>query len=207
MSNLFVTSGRAKAAAGTRNGMVYRYSPDLSRRAIFSPCSGYRYALLILDTPDDVPAAECCAFIGLNPSTADEFKDDPTVRRCRDFARRWGYRGLLMLNAYGFRSTDPKRLRTQEDPVGRDTDRILRRYAQQVGRVMAAWGTHADLERVTAMRKLLQGVPTLCLGVTKDGHPKHPLYIRGTTEPTPWTLSTEPASVPRPGRPVLRSGR
>lgn len=190
MSNLFVTSGRAKASAGTRNGMVYRYSPDLSRRAIFSPCSGYRYALLILDSPEDVPAEECCAFIGLNPSTADEFKDDPTVRRCRDFARRWGYRGLMMLNAYGFRSTDPKGLRTQEDPVGRDTDRILRRYAQQTGRVVAAWGTHADVERVTAMRKVLEGVPTLCLGITKDGYPKHPLYIAGKTEPIPWGLST-----------------
>ena len=99
-----------------------------------------------------------------------------------------------MLNAYGFRSTDPKRLRTQEDPVGRDTDSVLRRYAQQVGRVVAAWGTHADLERAAAIMDLLQGVPTHCLGVTKAGSPKHPLYIAGATQPVPWSLATEPAS-------------
>ena len=114
--------------------------------------------------------------IGLNPSTAGAFKSDATIRRVVRFARREGCGWLRMLNIYGLKSTDPGLLREHPDPVGLSNDLILGMFA--TGLVVAAWGAGGKLNdrgcevgrRITAA-----GVPLLCLGTTKDGHPKHPL--------------------------------
>lgn len=141
--------------------------------AHFSPCRKWRYNLRrIWDI--EKPTA---MFIGLNPSTADEIKNDPTVRRCLGFAYDWGYGGLIMTNAFAFRSTDPKVMKAQEDPVGLENDYWLVKSAQQAEIVVAAWGNHGIFcDRTTQILKLLSNLQ--CLGTTKSGQPKHPLYLK-----------------------------
>lgn len=132
----------------------------------------------------------------LNPSTADENVDDPTIRRVTAFARRDGYGGIFVLNLYAFRQRDPDSLWTADDPVGPDTDKWLRAGLAAHGRVVAvAWGAdvgpRADRPaEVLRMIAELGGVPH-CWGVTKSGQPRHPLYLRGDSPLVPYTQ--EPA--------------
>lgn len=148
--------------------------------ATFSGCRRYRY-VLERRWDEDLPAV---LFIGLNPSTADEHSDDPTVRRCVRFARDWGYGSLLLANLFALRSTDPKRLVDAEDPVGRWNDRWLERLANRASLAIAAWGVHGVLrgrdQVIVARYRSLH-----CLGTTKEGHPRHPLYLRADTLPRP----------------------
>jgi hypothetical protein len=121
-------------------------------------------------------------FVLLNPSTADAVQLDPTLRRCVGFAKREGYGGMVILNLYAFRTKDPKVVLAAVDPVGPDNDRVL---ADVTGTVVAGWGTNADPARVTQALALL---PRLhALGVTKDGHPRHPLYVRADAPLIEWT--------------------
>lgn len=149
--------------------------------AELSPCRRYRYALW--RTWDDrLPRV---MFIGLNPSTADETVDDPTLRRTMDFARRWGFGGVGNGNLFAFRATDPKAMRAAEDPVGPDNDAWLRRLADEAGLVVAAWGNHgAFLERSAAVRRALPDLHVLKLNAS--GEPAHPLYQRADIRPAPW---------------------
>ena len=128
----------------------------------------YRYSLTrVWDT--DLPVI---TFVLLNPSTADAKQLDPTLRRCVGFAKREGFGGMIILNLYAFRTKDPKVTMAANDPVGPDNDRIL---ACATGTVVAGWGTNADPSRAAQVIALL---PRLhALGVTKDGHPRHPLYV------------------------------
>jgi hypothetical protein len=163
---------------------------DEHRCAVFSPDRLYRYVLTRIWDPTVVPAM----FVGLNPSTADETKDDPTIRRCMRFARDWGYGGLLMGNLYGLRSTHPCGLYTDDDssPVddvdGRN-DGWLTQMSGDAGIVVAAWGatTHPIPGRACRVAEAVGEM--LCLGVTKDGHPRHPLYVRADMRPEPWSRS------------------
>lgn len=122
------------------------------------------------------------AFVGLNPSTATEFKDDPTVRRCKNFAKEWGFDGMYMLNAYGFRATDPKDMKASMDPNGPGNDKALAYRSSQVGLVIAAWGVHCPVEREQEICRLI-GRTIHCLGRTKEGRPRHPLYLRSDCKP------------------------
>jgi hypothetical protein len=154
-------------------------------RADFSPCRRYRYALR-RTWGDGKPVV----FVGLNPSTADETQDDPTIRRCIRFARDWGYPGLVMANLYAWRSTDPGQLRKVEDPIGPDADVWLARLAAEAGIVVCAWGTNADNYRAERAAAILQGDPPRALhvlGLSKHGAPLHPLYQPARLTPQPWT--------------------
>ena len=152
--------------------------------AEYSPCGQYRYSLVRWfdgaeqeEPPGETPPL--VAFIGLNPSTATEAHDDPTVHRCVDFARRWGFGGLIMLNAFGFRATDPRELYSHPDPVGEGCDAAILHWCGRAGRIVAAWGQHGALHgRGEALHALLRGHALQCLGTTKAGHPRHPLYLR-----------------------------
>lgn len=125
-------------------------------------------------------------FIGLNPSTADEVQDDPTVRRCINFSKEWGYSGLCMTNIFGFRATDPVYMKVQEDPVGPENDKALLEIAENAGVIVAAWGVHGvHLERESKVKALL-GDRLKCLRLTKDGHPAHPLYLPKILMPVPF---------------------
>lgn len=121
-------------------------------------------------------------FVGLNPSTADAEQDDPTIRRCIGFAKEWGYGELLMGNLFAFRATNPAIMAAADDPIGPDNDMWLNELAEEASLVIAAWGAHP-----IAASRAQQVVETLddvkCLGVTKGGHPRHPLYLPKTATP------------------------
>ena len=116
----------------------------------------------------------------LNPSTADARRDDPTIRRCMGFARTWGYGGVEVVNLFALRATDPSRLRIARDPVGPENDAHIRAVARRSSALVVAWGIHGALrERDAEVLALLsRRAPTHSLGWTKDGHPRHPLYLR-----------------------------
>ena len=150
--------------------------------AIFSPCRTWRYVLWRTWDKSQAPVM----FIGLNPSTADESEDDPTIRRCIGFAKSWGYGGLLMLNIFAFRATLPEDMRKADDPVGPENNTYLKQYASEAGIVVAAWGCNGmHFNREPEVKEMIQ--PLYCLGVTQAGHPKHPLYLRGDLTPIPYT--------------------
>lgn len=128
-------------------------------------------------------------FIMLNPSTADETLNDPIITRCIGFARRWQYTSLIVTNLFAFRATDPADLKRAADPVGVENDDYIRKIATNSAAVVVAWGVHgAHMDRAASVLRLLReaGVNPYCLGVTKDGHPKHPLYLRSDVETTPY---------------------
>lgn len=152
----------------------------MRRGAVFSECRRYRYALWRI-WDEDIPYA---MFICLNPSTADEKKDDPTVRRCVGFARSWGYGGVCVTNLFAYRSTDCRALRRVQDPVGPENDEWLQRLAREVGIIVAAWGNHGSYRGRD--REVIGMFPSLsCLELTKRGQPRHPLYLKSDLEPTP----------------------
>lgn len=146
--------------------------------ALFSPCRKYRYTLWrIWD-----PGKQYACFLGLNPSTADETTDDPTVRRCVDYSRRWDMGGLYMLNIFAYRLTDPENMKAVTDPVGPDNDRWLNEIASSAGIVIAAWGNHGDhMDRGREVLAMLSNV--YCLKLNSNGQPAHPLYLRKSLEP------------------------
>lgn len=155
---------------------ITRTALGLDGSATFSACESYRY---MLGRTVNAKGRGTCLFVMLNPSTATEEKNDPTVRRCIGFAERWGYGSLFVGNVYGLRATDPRELWRAEDPVGPDNDHFLATMAQEADCVIAAWGTHAKDERARQVMALLRqpGRRVQCLGVTKAGCPKHPLYL------------------------------
>lgn len=129
-------------------------------------------------------------FIMLNPSTADAEKDDPTIRRCMGFARSWGKPAIQVYNLYAFRATEPMKVFEAADPVGPDNDRGLFRVAKYAGLIIAAWGTLARNGRDRDVMGMLGylGCKVFCLEKTKEGHPKHPLYVRASVQPQPFVL-------------------
>lgn len=115
------------------------------------------------------------AFIMLNPSTADETDDDPTVRRCLGYAQDWGYGALLVGNLFALRTSDPALLGEHDDPIGPKNDAWLAKIVEKADRVVAAWGANGEL--VDRGREVAGRFDDLyALGTTKDGHPVHPLY-------------------------------
>lgn len=165
---------------------------DVDRTTAFSPCRRYRYTLWRELKPDLWSARrhQTCAFIGLNPSTADETTDDPTIRRCIGFATRWGFGHFVMLNAFAWRDTDPAGMLSALEPVGEENDRFIVETARAASMIVLAWGVHgAHQGRDAAVLALLRqdGIPwPRCLGRTKSGAPKHPLYLRRDSEPWEW---------------------
>lgn len=122
------------------------------------------------------------AFVMLNPSTADARIDDPTIRRCIGFAQSWGYDGLSVVNLFAYRATNPKNLMRAADPIGPDNDEWIRDITLRSKITVAAWGTKGNfLGRDQSCGKFL---PFLyCLELTKDGFPKHPLYVKSMRRP------------------------
>lgn len=156
-------------------------------RAVFSECGLYRYALW---REWVAKPKSRCLFIMLNPSIADSEHDDPTVRRDIDFAQRWGFDALDVANMYGLRSTDPNGLWTVEDPVGPQNDEWILRLAARADRIVVAWGNNAKRERENDVLNLLHDYELLCLGITGEGAPAHPLYQRADVEPRPYGRET-----------------
>ena len=147
--------------------------------AKLSPCGVYRYTLF-RDLGMQGPPLTA---VMLNPSTADAQKDDPTIRRLTGFAKSWGLGSLLVLNLFAIRATDPRDMMAAEDPVGPLNDETIR-HALQLAKdedraVLAAWGAHGGHRQrdFYVTHKLVDGVDWRCLGMTHQGHPRHPLYV------------------------------
>ncbi len=151
----------------------------MNKGAVFSEDRAYRYLLWRI-WDERKPYA---LFIGLNPSTADRNRDDPTIRRCGGFASSWGYGGFYMGNLFGLVTTDPLFLKVSSDPIG-DNDDYLIPTALEAGIVIAAWGCFKEVNGRD--QDVMQKISLLHhLGLTKDGYPRHPLYLRSDTKPTP----------------------
>jgi len=150
--------------------------------AQFSACRRWRY--LLWRRWD--PALPVANFLMLNPSTADEWKLDPSCTRARLYAERWGYGALIVTNVFGWRATDPEEMKAVRDPVGRGNDRAILRAARESALVVCAWGNHgAHLGRSVAVRELLRkaGVEARVLRMNAGGEPAHPLYLPARLKP------------------------
>lgn len=159
----------------------------MERSATFSPCRKYRYTLW--RTWVDLFESGYAMFIGLNPSTADEIEDDPTVRRCIRYARDWGYSGLCMMNLFAFRATLPADMKAAQDPVGPNNERFLIDMSKYAGIVVAVWGVNGSyLGQDSRVQKMIPNLSHLKL--TKNGFPGHPLYLPKGLKPIPWPYQT-----------------
>lgn len=154
--------------------------------AVFSECRKYRYRLTRSWMAHSGDEVNMVAFVGLNPSTADEKTLDPTLRRCVRFAMDWGYNAFCMVNLFAYRATDPLDMKAQGlHAIGPQNDEHLAFVARHSSTVVAAWGAHGGwLGRDDGVRALLasESVELHCLGKTRDGHPRHPLYMKRDTE-------------------------
>ncbi len=144
--------------------------------ATFSDCGRYRYKLW--RTWSDKPLL---TFIMLNPSTSDEIKNDPTVERCERRARQNGYGGIVVLNLMAYRATDPRELAPlpAKERFGPENAEHLVNAVQSGGTIICGWGAHGHLGPVAWLTTQAERAetPLWCLGTTKDGHPRHPLYV------------------------------
>lgn len=152
----------------------------IERDAVISDCEKYRY-LLRRVWDHDRPRA---LYVMLNPSTADADFDDPTIRSCTRLCKAWGHGSFEVINLFGFRSPYPKALKLADDPIGPDNDRIAEAAINRCDVTVCAWGADAmATQRSSAMLSLISAhrPAAFCLGTTKSGAPKHPLYIKTGT--------------------------
>jgi len=160
-------------------------SAETRSEAVYSDCETYRYSL----TRVWENALPRVMFVMLNPSKADEIANDPTVERCERRARTLGYGAFRVTNIFAFRATDPRDMRRAADPVGPENLETLRDGVAWADHVIAAWGTHgAHRGQGPLMADMLgqSGAPIFHLGLSKAGHPKHPLYIAYAQQPMRW---------------------
>lgn len=153
--------------------------------AVFSPCDRYRYRLWRYWDRAKKPLC----FLMLNPSTADDLENDPTVERCQRRAMMMGFGGLEVVNIFAYRSTDPSALSAVGDPVGPENDVAILGACRLAGMVVCAWGEHGKLgDRSGKVLELLarEGIPLHALVVNSSGEPKHPLYVSYDIRPTPF---------------------
>lgn len=172
----------------------YRISKgSVESGAIFDSEERYRY-LLWRQWASDMPSGEepCSThkatvlFIMLNPSTADDKRNDPTIARCAQLSKLWGFERAEIVNLFAYKATQPQTLRRASDPVGPDNDRFILEAAQRADCIIAAWGNHGTL--LARDEEVLRLIPERhriwCFGKTKIGAPKHPLYLGYGVEPT-----------------------
>lgn len=173
--------------------------------ALFDTSGQYRYSLWRLWNE----AAPKVGFVMLNPNLADATLDDPTIRRCLGFARSWGYGALEVVNLFAYRTAHPKELRQVADPIGADNDRTLQTLHQRVDQIILAWGNWGALhQRHQTAIALLNCQTPYCLGFTKMGQPRHPLYLKATLQPIEFTgLQSENNQVIRASDSGTENGR
>ena len=158
---------------------------DAPSVAVYSDCERYRYSLTRIWEPE----GRKVLFVMLNPSTATEVQNDPTVERCERRARALGFGAFCVTNIFAWRDTDPRKMRAAADPVGPENDRAILEAAAWADEVVAAWGTHGEhLDRGPQVAHILRsaGFDLQHLGLSKAGHPKHPLYISYAKQPQAW---------------------
>lgn len=164
---------------GEQNG---EFGTPTERGALLSDDGLYRYDLW---RQWNGGAGRQVLWVMLNPSTADADLDDPTIRRCVSFSSAWGFNRLHVVNLFALRSTDPKALVTAGvDPIGPFNDDHIKYAAEDADLIVCAWGTKGGLlNRAAKVTQSLCAFDLHALDITKEGHPKHPLYVRGDTAP------------------------
>lgn len=158
--------------------------------ATWSPCKRYRYTLRRTWSNTSASGLRLVTWILLNPSTADETQDDPTIRRCKDYSKAWGFDGLIIVNAYALRSTDPKGLWKVEDPNGPENDAAILATCRETNNVVCGWGANLRNDRRDALAKLLRAIDLWALKVNANGSPAHPLYQRSDLPLQPFHIRT-----------------
>jgi len=160
---------------------VVMLDPLIKSDAVISDCGRYRYRLS-RTWGDGKPAV----FVMLNPSTADASEDDPTIQRCIGFADKWHCGGLVVVNLFAFMAAKPKAMLAASDPVGPDNLKHVYAATRYADLVVCAWGTTGAYmgqgAKIVDCVKRAGNAHMTSLGTTKDGHPKHPLYLAGDTE-------------------------
>jgi hypothetical protein len=157
---------------------------DAVSEAVYSDCERYRF--LLTRTWAKGPRS---LFIMLNPSTATEVQNDPTVERCERRARALGYGAFRVTNIFAWRATDPLKMRAAADPVGPENDAAILESIGWADAVVCAWGNHGlHLDRGQRVEAMLRGAGAqlLHLGLTGKGQPRHPLYVAYDQQPEPW---------------------
>ena len=145
----------------------------INKTANFSSCRKYRYSLSRIWDKQK----KFVLFIGLNPSTADEEVDDPTIRRCSGYAQKWGYGGFMMVNLFAYRTTLPSNLKKVKHPIGKDNDKYIVKLSKKADITVAAWGNNGNLySRDKQVFSLVSSL--MCLRINKSGQPAHPLYLK-----------------------------
>ena len=149
--------------------MNYKLKSD----AKFSSCRRYRYTLWrIWDA-----SKPFVMFIGLNPSKADETQDDPTITRCKNFAKSWDFGGICVTNLFAFRATFPDNLKASKKPIGEENDAWIHKISTEAGIIIAAWGNDGIyLNRAKAIKNSISNLN--CIKKNKSGEPSHPLYLK-----------------------------
>lgn len=170
--------------------MITRHAtPDgIPSSAIYSDCETYRYALTRV-WDDSLPHL---LYVMLNPSKATEAQNDPTIERCQRRATQLGFGGFCATNIFALRETDPMAMRRHPAPEGPDNSAIVLREAAAADLILCAWGTHgAHLNQGPSLEAQLRaaGHELHALGLSKDGHPRHPLYVRYAAQPELWQPS------------------
>ena len=158
---------------------------DAQSTAVYSDCENYRYSLTRIWDTD----GRKVAFIMLNPSTATEVQNDPTVERCERRARALGFGAFCVTNIFAWRDTDPRKMRAAIDPIGPGNNVAISESCAWSDQIVAGWGTHGEhLNRGPDVEALLRetGLEIFHLGLSKAGHPKHPLYIAYAQKPELW---------------------
>lgn len=169
-NDLLVVGGLSPAGLREK----YLYSPDMVFRYAFGRWWG------------DTDLATTAIWVLLNPATGDtERRPRPTLERCISRSRAAGFTGLVIVNLFAFRDTDPRNLKSAADPVGPANDEVLRDITAAGAQTIAAWGAHGRLHGRSARVGILLDSP-LCMGTTKRGEPRHPLYVPADTTLVAW---------------------
>lgn len=151
---------------------------DVQRSAVFSPCGQYRYRLTVRWA-----AGPLLGWLMLNPSAADQYQDDPTLRRVRQFTAEAGYGGCTVANLFAYISPYPSALFAAPDPYGPDYQAHMQAILAACPEVVCGWGAKGAPGLTDEVRALLHphSNKLRCLGTTKGGAPRHPLYVKGGT--------------------------
>lgn len=164
----------------------------VSQKARFSRCRRYRYSL----ERQWSTANGRVLFIGLNPSTADHKKDDPTIRRCVAFARAWGFGAMEIVDLFAYRATYPTDLKRSSDPVGRNNDCWIRQGIQRCDLAIACWGNDGKfMQRGHVIASKFHDLQ--CLRMNQSRQPAHPLYLKADLKPIPLQPLMQPLMQPR----------
>ena len=162
---------------------VFLRQDGIRCEATFSACGRYRYRL-----KRRWGAGDKVLFVMLNPSTADAQRDDPTIRRCIGFARKWGFGSVEVVNLFAYRATKPEALKRVDAPTGPANSRAVRNALRRARLVVIAWGNSGAFQRggirmLDRLRHTVRSSKLVALGWTRLGHPRHVLYISGDCKP------------------------